>query len=148
MITRLQVRNFKSLRELDIQLGAINVLVGPNMAGKSNILDIFRFLHDVVFPERGWEGVSFGLAQRGGVNEGLWKGGDEKLITIALEATDDIEPSTKYRYELQLIAGVGDFVTTQNESLKLLRAGTESDLITMEQGFFRLKNADGKDLGG
>jgi len=148
MITRLQVRNFKSLREVDLQLGPVNVLVGPNMAGKSNILDVFRFLHQTFFPEAGTEGVSFALAQRGGVNEVLWKGGDEKLITIALEGIDDIEPSTKYRYELQLIAGVGDYVTTQNESLKLFRAGTECDLITREQGFARFKNADGKDVGG
>jgi predicted ATPase len=118
------------------------------MAGKSNILDVFRFLHQVFFPESGTQGVSFALAQRGGVNEVLWKGGEEKLITIALEGVDDSEPNTKYRYELQLIAGVGDFVTTQTESLKLFRAGTESDLITIEQGFLRLKNADGKDLGG
>ncbi len=35
MITRLQVRNFKSLREINLPLGALNVLVGPNMAGKT-----------------------------------------------------------------------------------------------------------------
>jgi len=28
------------------------------------------------------------MAQRGGVNEVLWKGGDDRLITIALEASD------------------------------------------------------------
>jgi len=148
MITRLRVQNFKSLRKLDLELGPINVLVGPNMAGKSNILDVFRFLHQTFFPEAGTEGVSYALAQRGGVNEVLWKGGDEKLITVALEGTDITEPGTKYKYELQLIAGVGDFVTTQNESLKLFRAGVECDLITREQGFVRFKNADGKDFGG
>ncbi len=148
MITRLQVQNFKSLRKLDLELGPINILVGPNMAGKSNILDVFRFLHQTFFPEAGTEGVSFALAQRGGVNEVLWKGGDEKLITITLEGTDAVEPGAKYKYDLQLIAGVGDFVTTQNESLKLSRTGTEHDLISREQGFVRFKNADGKDLGG
>jgi predicted ATPase len=148
MITRLQVRNFKSLRELDIQLGAINVLVGPNMAGKSNILDIFRFLHDVFFPKPGFEGVSLALSQRGGVNEVLWKGGDDKLITIALDASDPTEGGTRYRYELQLLVGMGDFVTAQNESLKLTRAGVEHDLIELKQGFLWLKNMDGKEYGG
>src|SRR6266566_337112 len=134
MITRLHVRNFKSLREIDLSLGPLNVLVGPNMSGKSNILDVFRFLHQVFFPEAGTAGVLFALAQRGGVNEVLWKGGDDKLITISLEGVDDADPGTKYRYLLELIAGSGDFVTTQNESLQLLRSGKEIDLIHREQG--------------
>src|SRR6266478_6428694 len=148
MITRLQVRNLKSLRELDIQLGAINVLVGPNMAGKSNILDVFRFLHDVFFPKPGFDGVSLALAQRGGVNEVLWKGGDDRLITIALEASDPAKGDTKYRYELQLIAGIGDYVTTQHESLKLIQGRVEHDLIGLKQGFVWLMNTDGKEFGG
>lgn len=148
MITRLQVRNFKSLRELDVRLGAINVLVGPNMAGKSNILDVFRFLHEVVFPEPGSQGVSFALAQRSGINEVLWKGGDEKLITIALEATDPRQANTTYKYKLELIAGTGGYVATQNESLKLVRSGSEHELIAVRQGFLWLKNIDGKEAGG
>jgi AAA15 family ATPase/GTPase len=49
MITRLQVRNFKSLREIDLELGSLNVLVGPNMSGKSNILDALHFLREFSF---------------------------------------------------------------------------------------------------
>jgi predicted ATPase len=148
MITRLQVRNFKSLRELDVRLGAINVLVGPNMAGKSNMLDVFRFLHEIVFPKPGSQGVSFAFAQRSGVNEVLWKGGDEKVITIALEAGDPTQTDTKYKYKLELIAGVGGFVATQNESLKLVRSGWEHDLIAVREGFLWLKNMDGRETGG
>src|SRR6266849_10026572 len=148
MITRLQIRNFKSVRELDLQLGPINVLVGPNMSGKSNILDVLRFLHDVFFPQAGSEGVKYAIAQRGGANEIFWRGGDEKLITIILEATDHAQASTKYRYELQLIYGAGDFVTTHNESLKLIRAGTEHDLTEVRDGFLWLRNADKKEWGG
>jgi predicted ATPase len=148
MITRLQVRNFKSLRELDMQLGSINVLVGPNMAGKSNILDVFRFLHEVIFPDSGREGVPFAIAQRGGVNEVLWKGWDDKLIKIALEAADPTQASAKYRYELEIIAGAGGYVSTKNESLKLIRSAAEHELIAMKEGILWLKNADGKELAG
>lgn len=148
MITRLLVRNFKSLRELDMRLGPINVLVGPNMAGKSNILDALRFLHEIVFPKPGRDGVSFALAERGGANEVLWKGGDENLITFALEATDSAEGDTEYRYQLQLLVGLGGFAVTQNESLKVVRSGSEQDLIAVKQGFLWQKNFDGKELGG
>src|ERR1700676_3139137 len=151
MITRLQVKNFKSLRELDLRLGPINVLVGPNMAGKSNILDVFRFLHDILLGARGLQGLNFALVQRGGVSEVLWKGGKERVITFVLEATGGpFQPDTKYKYELQIVAaGVGNFPTVQNESLKLVKSGIEHDLLAQQQGgFTQFKNADGKELGG
>lgn len=148
MITRLQVRNFKSLRDIDLPLGPLNVLVGRNMAGKSNILDVFSFLYQVFFPEPNTQGVWYALAQRGGSGEVVWKGGDTKLISFALEGVDEYDPETKYKYVLQLIAGVGNFVTVQDESLKLLRAGKESELLRREGGTPTLANADGKNMGG
>jgi predicted ATPase len=117
------------------------------MAGKSNILDALKFLFQVFFPEAGTEGIMYALALRGGPSGVVWKGGEEKLISIALEAVDDGEPDTTYKYELQLIAGAGLFVTVQNESLKLSRGDKEIDLIHRDGGSCRLANADGKDMG-
>jgi predicted ATPase len=150
MITRLQVKNFKSLRELDLQLGPINVLVGPNMAGKSNILDVFRFLHDILSGAGGLQGLNFALVQRGGMNEILWKGGKEKVISFALEATGSpLQPSAIFKYELQIAAtGVGNFPAVQRETLKLVKSGIEYDLLSQQQvGFTQFKNTDGKELG-
>lgn len=42
MFTSVKFRNFKSLKDFTVRLRAINVLVGPNNAGKSTILDAFR----------------------------------------------------------------------------------------------------------
>jgi predicted ATPase len=147
MITRLRVRNFKSLRDMDLPLGPLNVLVGPNMAGKSNILDVFRFLLQVFFPEASTQGIWYAIAQRGGPSEVVWKGGEDKLISMALEGTADDEPGTNYKYELQLIVGAGDYVAVQNETLKLLRGGNEIELLRQEGGFHAYVNADGKQLG-
>ena len=47
-ITRLQVRNFKSFRELNAELGPLTIVVGANASGKSNFVNIFRFLRDIV----------------------------------------------------------------------------------------------------
>ncbi|MCI7169347.1 AAA family ATPase, partial [bacterium] len=35
MITELEIKNFKSIKELNIQSGRLNVFVGTNSSGKS-----------------------------------------------------------------------------------------------------------------
>lgn len=44
MINRIQIENFKSIRELDLELCPINVLIGANGAGKSNFIGFFKLL--------------------------------------------------------------------------------------------------------
>ena len=39
MINRVNIKNFKSITEIDVPLGTINVLIGANGSGKSNILE-------------------------------------------------------------------------------------------------------------
>jgi predicted ATPase len=46
-LTRVAAKNFLSLKDVDIALGDLNVLVGPNGSGKTNFLNIFRFIGDV-----------------------------------------------------------------------------------------------------
>lgn len=48
MIKRLQIKNFKSLADVDIHFTPITVLLGLNGAGKSNILDAIRFMRDAL----------------------------------------------------------------------------------------------------
>lgn len=148
MITRLHIRNFKSLRDVEIRLGSLNVLAGPNMSGKSNIIDVFRFLHEMIFPQSGTVGTLYALAQRGGVEEVLWKGGDEKLLTILLEGREDSSPNREFTYELKLLTGAGGFVSIQDESLSVPQEGSLAQLIVKQQGSMQLRNIDGKIVGG
>jgi predicted ATPase len=46
-ITKIKVSNFKSFDELEIDLRSLNVVVGGNASGKSNFLEIFRFLRAI-----------------------------------------------------------------------------------------------------
>ena len=46
-ITKLTVENFKSFDKLEVELRPFNVVVGSNASGKSNFLDVFRFLRDI-----------------------------------------------------------------------------------------------------
>lgn len=49
MIRRIQALNYRSLRYVDVHLdGSFHILVGPNASGKSTLLDVIRFLGDLV----------------------------------------------------------------------------------------------------
>ena len=41
-LTRIRIENFRSIRDLDIELGETTVFIGPNNAGKTAILDAVR----------------------------------------------------------------------------------------------------------
>jgi putative ATP-dependent endonuclease of OLD family len=41
-ITRVRIENFRSIKNLDIELGETTVFIGPNNAGKTAILDAVR----------------------------------------------------------------------------------------------------------
>jgi len=46
-IKRIKVSNFKSFKKLDLELGQFNVVIGANASGKSNFVQIFKFIRDI-----------------------------------------------------------------------------------------------------
>lgn len=48
VITRVYARNFRSLAHVDLELGPLTVLIGPNGSGKTNVLNVLRFLATTV----------------------------------------------------------------------------------------------------
>ncbi|MCP4356960.1 MAG: AAA family ATPase [Chloroflexi bacterium] len=48
IIKQIEVHNFKSFGHFKIDLGNLNILVGPNAAGKSNFIRVFKFLRNIV----------------------------------------------------------------------------------------------------
>jgi predicted ATPase len=82
-ISRLRVTNFKSFKELDIDLQKYNVVVGANASGKSNFTQVFAFLRDIA-----QYGLKDAISLQGGVEylTNIQIGGNEELsvsITIA-----------------------------------------------------------------
>lgn len=69
MLTTLAIANYRSLRELIVPLGALNVVTGPNGSGKSNL---YRALRLLALTARG--GVIPSLAREGGLQSTLWAG--------------------------------------------------------------------------
>jgi AAA15 family ATPase/GTPase len=48
MVKRVEVNNYKCLREVRQDLGRFQILVGPNASGKSTFLDVFSFVRDLL----------------------------------------------------------------------------------------------------
>jgi energy-coupling factor transporter ATP-binding protein EcfA2 len=46
-IRRVCARNFLSLRDMRVDLGKLNILIGPNASGKSNIATVFRLIQSI-----------------------------------------------------------------------------------------------------
>lgn len=83
-LLHLTVANFRSLRKVSLPLGDLNVLVGPNGAGKTNVLEVFRFLADIIRTD-----LEPALDSRHGFGEIVFRGGERDLafIRIGLTAT-------------------------------------------------------------
>ncbi len=47
-LDRIIIRGFKSIREADVELGALGVLIGANGSGKSNLVGVFKFLNQIM----------------------------------------------------------------------------------------------------
>lgn len=46
-IKNIKVQNFKSFEDIDVTLNSLNILIGANASGKSNFIEIFKFLRDI-----------------------------------------------------------------------------------------------------
>jgi predicted ATPase len=66
-ISRIQLKNWRNFRDLDVSMGARVYIIGANASGKSNFLDVFRFLRDVCKPSGG--GLQKAVYDRGGIKK-------------------------------------------------------------------------------
>ena len=72
-IKKLTIEGFKSIRKLeDFELGALNVLIGANGAGKSNFVGFFRLLRDLI-----QQRLQTAIAVEGGADSCLFLGPKE-----------------------------------------------------------------------
>lgn len=66
-VTRVEIRNWRNFREAEMNLGQISYVIGPNASGKSNLLDVFRFLRDVCKQAGG--GLQAAVKARGSITK-------------------------------------------------------------------------------
>ncbi len=89
-IKKIRVSNFKSFKDIEVELGKFNVLIGPNASGKSNFIEIFRFMRDVAT-----HGLSNALSLQGGI---------EFLKNVNIGSSRDF--SMRIVYDMEIMSGV------------------------------------------
>jgi len=141
MIKRLRVRNYLSLKDIDLELGGRNLLVGPNMSGKSNLIDCFRFLTTMVT-----SGLNKAFLDRGGFTEVIWKGGDESRVFFGITAEDLFEEKKVkkvYDYEIVIVGSSTGSFAVERENLTVKTDNKVKTLIDLKNGQGKVSKEDG-----
>jgi predicted ATPase len=97
-IAKLHLENWRNFAKADIDLDRRVFLVGPNAAGKSNLLGAFRFLHDIVSIGGGFQAA---VNRRGGVSSIRSLAARQNPdIMVRVEVADEIG-NERVSYELR-----------------------------------------------
>jgi predicted ATPase len=105
-LERISIAGFKSIASTDLELRALNVLIGANGSGKSNFLGVFALLHDITEQR-----LQVHVAERGGANA---------LLHFGQKRTSEIRIGLsigKDAYEVTLAPAVGDELFFRHEML-------------------------------
>lgn len=105
-ITRLQVKNWRNFKSLDLALMPRTVVVGPNAVGKSNLLDAIRFLSEVAAPVGG---LAAAVEQRGGLGRIRYlnaRNYNHGRVLLAVTLGDH-ERADRWRYQVEVAGAPG-----------------------------------------
>lgn len=137
-IKSIRVSNFKSFRELEVELGPFTVLIGANASGKSNFVQVFRFVRDIAN-----DGLRNAVSMQGGV---------EYLRNIKIGSSKDLElravSDEKYKITVaslarQVLVGVRANEVTYEFAISFSENGSTfevgQDKLTLKCQFVELK---------
>jgi len=101
-IDSIRIKNWKNFTDADVSLSNRTFIVGANASGKSNFLDIFRFLRDVANTSGG--GLQKALKDRGGISKvrSLAARRDPNILLDVRFTNDDDDRTICWRYLLEI----------------------------------------------
>ena len=84
-IESIAIKGFKSIRDIEVELRDINVLIGANGSGKSNFLEVFSLLQTIdagdIEDRRGLETLNHYVERAGGA---------ERLLHFGSKVTEGV----------------------------------------------------------
>lgn len=113
IISKVKLTNWKNFREAEVRLTERIFIVGANASGKSNFLDVFRFLRDIV-KQAG--GLQFAVENRDGVSKiRCLSGGRIPGVTLEVHLSDEDSPdgNPRWIYSLSFKHSGGGIIKNQ-----------------------------------
>lgn len=151
-VNKLIVKNYKSLKNLQLEMKPFMVFIGPNNAGKSNIFDCLRFLSDSARAGRDWQQI---IDRKGGFKQIVYNGNTSDKILIELQGL--VKVNNKDRYYKYFVKFVGErfsggrnineiFTLMEDSEKRMLEFPAEKDkvIVTDENG----KQTSSMNVGG
>lgn len=118
-VKRLILKGFKSIKETDLELHPLNILIGANGAGKSNLISFFKMLNEMMAGRfQQYIGIS-GRAQS------LLHFGPKKNPQIEAKLEFEVDNGLD-TYHLRLFHAAGDTLIFADETMSFLQTGWTS----------------------
>ncbi len=128
ILRRMILKGFKSIKEADLELRPLNVLIGANGSGKSNLVSFFKLLNEMMAGR---------LQQYIGTS-----GRAQTLLHFGPKVTPQIEAQLEFEvpkgvdtYSMRLFHAAGDTLVFADESLRFLQTGfTNPKMVPLGSG--------------
>jgi len=130
-ITRVVIKNYKSIAHCEVTLGPLTFLVGPNGAGKSNFLDALRFVSDALRTS-----LDAAIRDRGNFQDLRFKGADpDAPVHLFLEVALPDGQKGEYSFSLVQDQGMGYRVLEEKYVHHYPATGHEPTSFHLRDGF-------------
>ncbi len=127
MLRRIHLKGFKSIKEMDLELRPLNLLIGANGAGKSNLVSFFKMLSEMM-----GERLQAYIAAAGRAHSLLFYGPRQ---TTHLQARLEFEADSGLDvYDFALSHAAGDTLFFENETLLSTRTASARDSVGYSLG--------------
>ena len=114
----ISIKGFKSIRDVEVELRDVNVLIGANGSGKSNFLEVFSFL----------QAIDAGNMQRYVARAG----GADRLLHFGSKTTDMIEIGMRFQSPRDAF-GI-DLLATDGDSLEIAFRQASVPTVSQRRG--------------
>jgi predicted ATPase len=131
LIERLRLQNILSFRDTTVKLGQLNVLIGPNGVGKSNLIEVIALLQAAP------TNLATAILRAGGIRQLLWLG-DDLPLTATIDCDFRLQSGShagSLPYRLQVTGNQNGHYAVSEESLgDYFMRSTGGDATVRAQG--------------
>ncbi|HTW86317.1 MAG TPA: AAA family ATPase [Candidatus Sulfotelmatobacter sp.] len=123
-LTRIELENWRNFQRAAVDLSRRAFIVGPNASGKSNFLDAFRFLNEIVSVGGGLQAA---ISQRGGISRlrSLLARQNSDIVLRTTLGTDE-DPR---RWQYELVFNLSSRAARAVPVVKMERAWRDGELV-------------------